>query len=150
PRRSVHLQAVDGPDDVARLRARGGRRLERPRGARHQLPEMIPASSDRLRLSRQVYRLRVLGLVLGSSSVGRILYEPHAPAAAWWVLAVNTLVWPHLVYLRARASEDPHHVERVGLTIDSAFGGFWVALMHFNLLPSVLIVAMMSMDKIGW
>jgi hypothetical protein len=32
----------------------------------------------------------------------------------------------------------------------SRFGGFWVALMHFNLLPSVLVVAFMSMDKLAW
>ncbi len=40
-------------------------------------------------------------------------------------------------------------MERDSLTVDSAFGGMWVALMHFNLLPSVLIVAMMTMDIVA-
>jgi C4-dicarboxylate-specific signal transduction histidine kinase len=29
-------------------------------------------------------------------------------------------------------------------------GGAFIALMHFNLLPSVLLVTMLTMDKIGW
>mgnify|MGYP003705108923 CR=1 FL=1 len=29
-------------------------------------------------------------------------------------------------------------------------GGMFVPLIHFTLLPSVLIVAMLNMDKIGW
>lgn len=66
------------------------------------------------------------------------------------MLGFHTFLWPHLAWYAARTSPDPHRVERASLTIDSAFGGLWVALMHFNLLPSVLIVAMMSMDKIGW
>jgi signal transduction histidine kinase len=83
-------------------------------------------------------------------AVSTVLREHQAPWAAWTVLAVHALLWPHLAYIAARFSSDPHGIERVNLTIDSAFGGLWVALMHFNLLPSVLIVAMMSMDKIGW
>ncbi len=34
------------------------------------------------------------------------------------------------------------------MTLDSALGGMWVALMQFNLLPSVLLVTMLCMDKI--
>ena len=59
-------------------------------------------------------------------------------------------MWPARAWWRARRSDDPHRTERLNLTIDSAFGGMWVALMHFNLLPSVLIITMMSMDKLGW
>src|SRR5215471_6295805 len=103
-----------------------------------------------LRLSRQVYKLRVLGLVVGAIAVGAVLRDLGAPGWSWAILAFNVLVWPHLAFLAARRSEDPHKTERRNLTIDSAFGGLWIALMQFNLLPSVLIGAMMSMDKIGW
>ena len=103
-----------------------------------------------LRLSKQVYRLRILGLVVGCIAVATVLRDRNAPWWAWTVLAFNVFAWPHLVYLAALRRDDPHNVERMALTVDSAFGGFWIALMHFNLLPSVLIAAMMSMDKIGW
>jgi signal transduction histidine kinase len=103
-----------------------------------------------MRLAVQVFRLRVLGLVAGAFGVSTVLWQQRAPAWMWLTLAFNVLVWPPLAYWLARRSEDPHRSERRSLTIDSAFGGLWVALMHFNLLPSVLIVTMMSMDKIGW
>jgi diguanylate cyclase len=73
-----------------------------------------------------------------------------APIAAWIVLAFHGFVWPHVGWYRTLASDDPHRVERTNLVVDSAMGGVFVALMQFALLPSVLIVAMLSMDKIGW
>jgi diguanylate cyclase len=109
-----------------------------------------PTGTTDLRLSRQVYRLRILGLVLGCIAVGTVLRQQQAGWPVWAVLGFDVLVWPHLAMFGARRSRNPHRFERDALTIDSAFGGLWVALMHFNLLPSVLIVAMMSMDKIGW
>ena len=118
------------------------------------LPEQHTAPSappDRdLRLSRQVYRLRMLGLGVGSLAVGSVLYEQRASWPIWTLLAVHCIAWPHVAWAAARRSANPHAVERGSLTIDSAFGGLWIALMHFNLLPGVLIAAMMSMDKIGW
>ncbi len=38
----------------------------------------------------------------------------------------------------------------MNLVVDSALGGVWVALMEFSLLPSVLLITMLSMDKLGW
>ena len=103
-----------------------------------------------LRLSRQVYRLRTLGLAVGSISVATVFYEHHASALTWGTLIAHVVLWPHVAWLAAKNSVNPHRTERRNLTIDSAFGGLWIALMQFNLLPSVLIAAMMSMDKIGW
>jgi len=103
-----------------------------------------------LRLPRQVYRLRTLGLVVGAFAVAAVFYENRAPWLAWALLIFHVGLWPHLAWFRARRSADPHVAERVNLTVDSAFGGVYIALMHFNLLPSVLIAAMKSMDKIGW
>lgn len=111
---------------------------------------MLQDDSGSLRLPRQVYRLRVLGLALGSISVGTVLYEQGAPPIVWALLAFHLVIWPHVAWALARRSSDPHRTERVSLTIDSTFGGMWIALMHFNLLPSVLTAAMMSMDRIGW
>jgi signal transduction histidine kinase len=103
-----------------------------------------------LRLSRLVYRLRMLGLLTGCVSVGTVLYERQASWAPWTFFVFHVFVWPHLAWLAARRSASPHGAERRNLTIESAFGGLWVALMHFNLLPSVLIITMMSMDKLAW
>jgi signal transduction histidine kinase len=107
-------------------------------------------ATDPLRLSRQVYRLRLLGLMSGSVAVGTVFAEQQAGWPSWTLLVAQVLAYPHVAWWLARRSADPHRFERWGLTIDSAFGGLYVTLMHFNLLPSVLIVTMMSMDKIGW
>jgi C4-dicarboxylate-specific signal transduction histidine kinase len=113
---------------------------------------MTPSDSTgrELRLSRQVYRLRALGLATGGISVATVLFARQTGWPAWTALGLHVFLWPHLAWHLARTSRDPHRMERTSLTIDSAFGGMWVALMHFNLLPSVLIVVMLSMDKIGW
>jgi C4-dicarboxylate-specific signal transduction histidine kinase len=105
---------------------------------------------DELQVPRQVYRLRVMGLALGFLCVGTVFYERKAPLAAWALLALHAFIWPHLAWYRARRSADPHRAERQHLLVDSGFGGVVVALMEFALLPSVLIIAMLSMDKIGW
>jgi len=103
-----------------------------------------------LRIPRQVYRLRIFGLALGFVCIGSVFYERGASRFIWALLAAHCLVWPHVAWRLSRGSADPHRTERANLMADSAMGGIFVALMQFALLPSVLIVAMLSMDKIGW
>ena len=66
---------------------------------------------------------------------------------------MNGFVWPHAAYAIASRSRDPYRAETRNLILDSAFGGAWIAAMQFNLLPSVLLFAMLAMDKVsvgGW
>src|SRR5579859_7019159 len=100
---------------------------------------VIQSTRRDLRLSRQVYRLRVLGLALGALCIASVFRTHHASRFAWAAIFFHGLIWPHLAWLRARASDDPHRTERLNLTIDSAFGGLFVALMQFSLLPSVVV-----------
>lgn len=103
-----------------------------------------------LRLPRQVYRLRVLGLALGFVCVASVFYDRGASPVDWIALTLHGLLWPHLAWYRSRTSADPHATERANLALDSAMGGVFVARMGFCLLPSVLVVTMLSMDKLGW
>jgi diguanylate cyclase len=48
----------------------------------------------------------------------------------------------------ALRSRDPQGSEVRSLLVDSALGGFWIAVMQFNLLPSVAISVMVICDKI--
>ena len=106
-----------------------------------------PASRDQ-RFVARMYRLRLFGLALGSFCVGSVLYQNQAHAAVWMLLGADVLIWPHLAYALARASANPHKTELRNLEIDSAFGGMWIALMQFNLLPSVVLAVMLSIDKV--
>ncbi|WP_049620819.1 diguanylate cyclase [Frateuria defendens] len=101
----------------------------------------------------QVYRLRILGLGLGTLPVAGVLYQQQAAWWLWTLIALNGYVWPHVAYLLAARNEHPLRVERLNLILDAGFGGAWVAMMQFNLLPSALLVTMLAMDRMsagGW
>ncbi len=99
------------------------------------------------RFARRMYLPRVFGLALGAVCVGGGLWEQGAPTWVWALMLLNTLGWPHFAYWLAARSKDPYHAELGNLTLDSTFGGIWIAVMHFNLAPSVILVAMLAMDK---
>jgi diguanylate cyclase len=102
-----------------------------------------------LRLAKRLYWPRVIALGLGAVAAAAVLFENRSPVAMWVALFLNCFVWPHIAYQIAVRSRDPYGTEVINLLVDSAAGGMWIALMAFNLLPSVMIVAMMSMDKIS-
>ncbi|MDR3417442.1 MAG: diguanylate cyclase [Nevskia sp.] len=101
------------------------------------------------RFIRRIHLLRALGLGLGFVSIASVLYQNGAHPLVWAALVFNGLVWPHLAYFISRRSADYKRAEYRHLLIDSTLGGVWVALMQFCMLPSVLVITMLSMDKIS-
>src|SRR5258708_34300346 len=99
------------------------------------------------RFVRRMYLPRTLGLALGAVCIGGGLWQQGAPAWLWALLPGNTRGWPHLAYPLALRSRDPYHAELRNLVADSAFGGAWIAVIGFNLMPSAVLVAMLAMDK---
>lgn len=107
--------------------------------------------SPRLRsLAGRVYPVRTLGMGLGVVPVLLVLHELGAPWPAWcWVLFCG-VVWPHLAYhLHARRHPDPSSAELRNLTLDSAIAGTLAPLMHFTLLPTVVLLTAVTADKIN-
>jgi hypothetical protein len=43
----------------------------------------------------------------------------------------------------------PYHAEHRNLLIDAFLGGFWVAAMQFNPLPSATTISMMAMNNVA-
>ena len=99
-------------------------------------------------LPRRVYPLRALGMGLGGVVVGVVLWERNASLAAWLCMALIALAWPHVAYQLSRRSADPYRAEIRNLLLDSALVVALVPLMHFNLLPSVLLLTLTMVDKI--
>ena len=99
-------------------------------------------------LPRRVYPLRALGMGLAGLVVGVVLWERNAGLAAWLCMAAISFVWPHMAHLLSRRSADPYRAEIRNLLVDSALAVVLVTLMHFNLLPSVLLVTLTMVDKI--
>jgi diguanylate cyclase len=102
-----------------------------------------------LRFVRRMYLPRVVGLALGGVAIAGVLIANGAPPALWAALFFSTVLWPHLALWIASASRNPFRAELRNLMADSALGGAWIALMQFNLLPSVVILIMLSMDKMA-
>lgn len=100
-------------------------------------------------LPHRVYRFRVLGMGLAGLPLALVLRELHAPMGSWLWGVFTCLLWPQLAYWRARRSRTPFDTELHNLMFDSAIAGSWVALMHFNVLPSVLLVTVATADKIN-
>jgi diguanylate cyclase len=99
-------------------------------------------------LPRRVYPLRILGMGLGGMVVGVVLWERQASTAAWAGLVLASFIWPHVAYLLTKRSADPYRTEAGNLLVDSALTAALVPLMHFNLLPSALILTLTMVDKI--
>lgn len=101
-------------------------------------------------LPRRVYPARLIGVGLGFLCIAGVLSASAAtPGWVWVLLIFNAFVWPHIAFLWARRAADPRGQEHRNLLFDSFSGGFWAALMQFNLLPSALILTMLSMDNIA-
>ncbi len=102
----------------------------------------------RTRFGFRTYRMRTLGLGLGMICVASVLLEHRDGPELWGLLLFNGLIWPHLAYWLVGRSNEPLQDEFRNLTFDAAMGGFWIAAMRFDALPSVLLMVMLTMDKI--
>lgn len=101
------------------------------------------------RLPWRTYRLRVLGMALAALPVGTVLHELGAGWPAWAWLVFACFIWPQLAFVIATRSRDPFRAELRNFMFDSMLAGSWVPLMHFNLLPSVVLVTVVTADKIN-
>lgn len=114
------------------------------------MPIRKPLGPDETRrVLRRSHGLRTLGLALGTIMVGCVLYRQGAPLAVWILLLLHGLAWSHAVRLMLHHSNRPLDVDERCFMVDTAMGGVWIALMHFNLLPSVVLVMTYSMALIA-
>lgn len=110
---------------------------------------VFPSPRARTALPGRVYRYRIIGMGLGALAIAAVLRELDAGTWRWVLCALTGLAWPHLAYALARRSRDPFAAEQRNLLADSAIAALWVPLLHFNLLPSVLLVALSAADKVN-
>ncbi|WP_414653453.1 diguanylate cyclase [Herbaspirillum sp.] len=157
-----HADPADHPDDgeaarprswPARLRAL--RELldpvmlyrRRPGRADDVPPEALIGKG--VRFVQRIYRLRVIGLGIGFFCVAAGFLQHPVAWPLWLGLFAHGYVWPHLARYWALRSAIPYRAERRNLIIDAAVGGFWIAALNGNLVPSAVILSMLSMDNIA-
>lgn len=123
--------------------------LYRPRAAGAGEAATAELAGKGVRFVQRIYRLRVIGLGVGFFCVAAGFLQHPVPWPLWLLLVAHGYVWPHVARHWALRSVIPYRAERRNLVIDAAFGGFWIAALQGNLVPSAVIISMLSMDNIA-
>ncbi len=110
---------------------------------------MENSSGKGLSFVKRIYLPRIIGMGIGLLSVMAGMAPLAPPAWIWGLMLVNGLLWPHVAYFWATRSPAPYQAEQRNLLLDSLMGGFWTAAMHFNPLPSVTVLSMMTMNNVA-
>nr|WP_198984293.1 diguanylate cyclase [Herbaspirillum sp. ASV7] len=140
-RQRQRLQALlDLINPLALYRARPGRSDDLP-------PEELIGKG--VRFVNRIYLLRAIGLGVGFFCVAAAFVQNPVAWPLWVLLVFHGYLWPHLARAWALGSAVPYRAERRNLVIDAAFGGFWIAAMDGNLVPSAVIISLLSMDNIA-
>lgn len=100
-------------------------------------------------LPKRFYLPRCIGLGLGFWPVYACLpaLPYHGPVLG--LLLLYCFGWPHVAYLLARIGARPLDTERRSMLVDALAAGFFAGAIGFNPIPSVAIVAMISMNNMA-
>lgn len=112
-------------------------------------PDPVFDAAANRHVVRRSHGLRTLGLALGALMVGSVLWQLGAPAPVWVMLVAYALVWPQVAWLLLRRQAHPVQLDQRLFLGDAAMGGVWIALMQFNLLPSVVLATMYAITLIA-
>jgi diguanylate cyclase len=86
--------------------------------------------------------------------IGSVLLDkPDVSDWVWLAMVLNLLVWPTLAHRCARRAGDPFKTELRSIATDGLYAGFWVGQMAVNLLPSALLLSMITINAMaagGW
>lgn len=108
---------------------------------------MFASERARASLPRRIYPYRIIGMGLATLAAAAVLWEQDASPMRWWLCMLIGLGWPHLAFQWSQRSVDRFRAEQRNLLIDSAIAALFVPMIHFNLLPGVLMVALAAADK---
>ncbi|MCX7168713.1 MAG: PAS domain S-box protein, partial [Proteobacteria bacterium] len=104
-------------------------------------------------LVRTHYLFRSTSFATSFVTIGLHMQGHGYGVAAWGLLALQFLVYPHLVYYRARTANDPLTAEFSNLLIDSLLVGIWSAALGFpTLIAFTLFIAATLNNAVnrGW
>jgi PAS domain S-box-containing protein len=89
------------------------------------------AGARGIRAARTNYTVRTVSFAYCFVVIGLVLWERHAGALAWSLLALAFLVYPQLAFAHAVAARDPVRAEIRNLHADALLLGAWVAMLGF-------------------
>ncbi|WP_333850495.1 sensor domain-containing diguanylate cyclase [Leclercia sp.] len=96
-----------------------------------------------------MFLMRMLGTFLCFFPILSVLVEHQRSPWLMGLLGINAFIWPTLAFWRARRSTTPLSTEHQNLVLDAGAGGFWIAMMAANPLPSVTIATILLADRLA-
>lgn len=108
-------------------------------------PPRVPGS----RFIKRMFLMRVLGTFLCFFPILSALVEQQRSPWLMGLLGINAFIWPALAFWRARRSATPLSTEHQNLVLDAGAGGFWIAMMAANPLPSITIATILMADRLA-
>ncbi|OHC71727.1 MAG: hypothetical protein A3H93_16970 [Rhodocyclales bacterium RIFCSPLOWO2_02_FULL_63_24] len=94
---------------------------------------MIATPKKQPWLVRMHHRMRTASFAMLFVATSLHISGKSYGLAAWLLLGILLLVYPHVQYLRARRAEDSVSVEMDNLLVDSILLGIYVAALEFPL-----------------
>ena len=96
---------------------------------------------------------RLVEWIFAAIPIGAALQLQDVPHFLFIMLWINALAWPCFAFLTTMRSARPALIERSALLIDGALGGAWIALVGFNPIVTLMLVATLAAGKMafgGW
>ena len=97
--------------------------------------------------ARRVLLPRAVGLAVGFFCVAAVIWEQGRPAWVWALLLWFCFLWPQMAYQVTSRSVSVKVLERRFVLFDSLMGGFWIATIQYNVLPTVMMLSMLAMNN---
>ena len=94
------------------------------------------------------YRVRAAAFLYSFAVLGIVLWERGAGPLAWTFLVLQFIVYPHLIYWRARHAPRPVRAELDNLFIDAGLLGVWCAALGFPTWISFAMVGATTLNAV--
>ncbi|GAB2483388.1 diguanylate cyclase [Comamonas humi] len=100
-----------------------------------------------------IFRLRMLGLALCLLAIAPAFHALSIPLWVGVAAIAHTIVWPYMTYWHLQANGGSFKSRNKHLCIDHLLGGLWTVAAGFNMLPCLLMYAVMTLGSVvcgGW
>lgn len=102
------------------------------------------------KIIRRIFWPRLSGNVLTMVAFWAVMSELYPESTYWPWLVAQPIVVSLLTALHVKMSKNPIRAEQINLLADGFPLGVWIVFMQFNLLPSALLITLVTMNNMAF
>ncbi|MFY0665756.1 MAG: diguanylate cyclase [Natronospirillum sp.] len=102
------------------------------------------------KIIRRIFWPRLSGNVLTMVAFWAVMSELYPESSYWPWLVAQPIVVSLLTALHVKLSKNPIRAEQINLLADGFPLGIWIVFMKFNLLPSALLITLVTMNNMAF